>query len=91
MMCGTKYELVILYSTINDHLSDHIRPVFSAFHCLSPTKNNTDMPVAPACDRYKWMAANEVDEQLNIIGEPNRLWISSLKDFESFHFMMRDS
>lgn len=90
-MCGTKYELILLYSTINDHFNDHIRPIFSAFHCLSPNENDTGMPVAPACKQYEWMTACEVEKQVNMIGEENCCWINSLKDYESFFFMMRDS
>lgn len=90
-VCGTRYELILLYSTINDHFNDHIRPVFSAFHCLSPYDNDTGKPLAPASKQYEWMAASEVDKQLDLMGEENCRWINDTKEYESFFFMMRDS
>eukprot|EP00178_Gracilaria_changii_P002155 TRINITY_DN1321_c0_g3_i1.p1 TRINITY_DN1321_c0_g3~~TRINITY_DN1321_c0_g3_i1.p1 ORF type:complete len:483 (-),score=66.52 TRINITY_DN1321_c0_g3_i1:772-2220(-) len=89
-MCGTRYELILLYSTINDFRNDHIRPIFSNFYCLSPNDKRTGMPVAPAFEQYEWMPAKEVDELLDSVGEEQCRWINDTKDFEAFSFITRD-
>ncbi|PXF45825.1 hypothetical protein BWQ96_04362 [Gracilariopsis chorda] len=89
-MCGTRYELILLYSTINDFRNDHIRPIFSNFYCLSPNDKSTGMPVAPANKQYEWMGVNEVSELVDSMGEEKSCWINDTKDFETFAFMMRD-
>ncbi|PXF45510.1 hypothetical protein BWQ96_04712 [Gracilariopsis chorda] len=90
-MYGTRYELILLYSTINDFRNDHIRPIFSTFYCLSPNDKSTGMPVAPAFEQYEWMPANEVDELLDSVGDERCRWIDDTKDFEAFAFITRDN
>eukprot|EP00737_Agarophyton_chilense_P002967 gb/GEZJ01003430.1/.p1 GENE.gb/GEZJ01003430.1/~~gb/GEZJ01003430.1/.p1 ORF type:complete len:256 (-),score=22.85 gb/GEZJ01003430.1/:990-1757(-) len=55
-MSGTKYDMVFLYSTINEAHKRHISRAHNAiFHCTAPVDPKTKYLVQPRSEEYQWM------------------------------------
>eukprot|EP00178_Gracilaria_changii_P014063 TRINITY_DN398_c0_g1_i3.p1 TRINITY_DN398_c0_g1~~TRINITY_DN398_c0_g1_i3.p1 ORF type:complete len:494 (+),score=62.19 TRINITY_DN398_c0_g1_i3:154-1635(+) len=60
-MSGTKYELVFLYSTINDILLvEQGTPYCAIFECISPIDVKTRKLIHPASSEYEWVDMEEL-------------------------------
>ena len=65
---GTKYELVFLYSTINETHQRHLPSRhFALFSCEGPTNPATGRLIPPARPEYRWVPISQYDEDDDVI------------------------